>query len=625
MTIRDLTERHFKNPFGLIAGRDLVTNENDTLQTGVSYGFLTGIVSDVISNPYEFLRRKYGDTDFLLKDVLSGRVPVIDDDSTKNTSPTANFLNHQMIETMPANSIFAYLIDDNQSKDNPKLAVCYPFFPSHIALPMKPGEYVWIICEDIKGTKYYYWMCRKPSTRQIEDVNYSNYERLPAINEVIDSQFSSGGTASSDYEEAFSLDEKRDFSQQGYVRNSSNFPISMESIIKNSYAYSKEFTGEPVPRIAKDCGDLLIQGSNNSGIHLTTEKFTDELLIDKSRFYAGTGNESPPQRKPLSAAVDIFVTRKKSSIENIADTLPETSLSNDHSKIKAQTNNCSNDYFNFVENNKIADIMNNDMNIYDAELNDNQSDATDVGARLYMSHICDVDNTFGSNFDVLSTHLGPSIVTYAQHNRVIGASDVRLTSRVGQSFINMDAVGNIVAKASINDGQQFLSLGASGTTRLQAKRRIEISQSGNGSDTPEIVIANNDVTVDGKLITLVGSENVTITAGTPNTNPKITSIFATQEGGVQVINAAGEGDAAGVLGLAPLAKLVNDAGAYGNLGFDPSIGGAPPIIAALTVALPIFNAPNPDNQPRGLLPTKFEESIIFFILSKMTTKYFFAE
>ena len=617
--MRDLTPRHFKFPFGLRAGRDLVNNENDTLQSSVSYAFLSGIVSDVISNPYEFLRRKYGDTDFLLKDVLSGRVPV-GDESPKNTSPTANFLNHQMIETMPANSIFAYLIDDNQSKDNPKLAVCYPFFPSHIALPMKPGEYVWIICENIKGTKYYYWMCRKPSTRQIEDVNYSNYERLTGINEVIDSQFSSGGTASSDYEEAFSLDEKKDLSQEGYVSNSSNFPISMENIIKNSYAYSREFTGEPVPRIAKDCGDLLIQGSNNAGIHLTTEKFTDEFNIDKSRFYAGSGDEPPPQRKPLSAAVDIFVTRKKSSIEGIADTSPETSLNDDHSKIKAQTNNCSNDYFNFVENNKIADIMNSDMNIYDAELNDDQSDATDVGARLYMSHICDVDNVFGSNFDVLSAHLGPSIVTYAQHNRVIGAADVRLTSRVGQSFIDMDTSGNIVAKASIDDGQQFLSLGASGTTRLQAKSRIEISQSGNGTDKPEIVISSNNVTVDSKLITMVGSENITLTAGEPNTNPKVTTIFATQEGGVQVINAAGEGDAAGVLGLAPLVKLVNDAGIYSStFGADAlKLGVAAP-------AKPLFDMPNPVNPPRGALPSKFQETLIFYILSQMSTKYFFAE
>ena len=54
--IREFTERHFKNPFEFIAGRDLAENENESLQVGVSYDFLSGIVADVISNPYEFLR-----------------------------------------------------------------------------------------------------------------------------------------------------------------------------------------------------------------------------------------------------------------------------------------------------------------------------------------------------------------------------------------------------------------------------------------------------------------------------------------------------------------------------------------------------------------------------------------
>ena len=40
-----------------------------------------------------------------------------------------------------------------------------------------------------------------------------------------------------------------------------------------SVGYKKEFTSEPVPRKAKNCADLLLQGSNNSHILLGTEKF----------------------------------------------------------------------------------------------------------------------------------------------------------------------------------------------------------------------------------------------------------------------------------------------------------------------------------------------------------------
>ena len=191
--VREFTERHFKNPFEFIAGRDLAENENESLQVGVSYDFLSGVVADVISNPYEFLRRKYGETEFLLKDVITGRIAFPDEELAKNLPAAANFVNPNMIELMPANSIFAYIIDDNQSSDDPKMTVCYPFFPTHLSLPLNPGEYVWIISEYVKGVTYYYWMCRKVSPRHIEDTNYSNYERLVAVNDILDVHFAQGG------------------------------------------------------------------------------------------------------------------------------------------------------------------------------------------------------------------------------------------------------------------------------------------------------------------------------------------------------------------------------------------------------------------------------------------------
>ena len=54
-----LDQRHFKNVRSMIAGRNLFEKEDDKLQVGVGYNFLTGIVQDVISNPYEFLNRNF--------------------------------------------------------------------------------------------------------------------------------------------------------------------------------------------------------------------------------------------------------------------------------------------------------------------------------------------------------------------------------------------------------------------------------------------------------------------------------------------------------------------------------------------------------------------------------------
>lgn len=500
-----LDHRHLKNFRSLVAGRNLFENEEDKLQVGVGYDFLTGVVQDVISNPYEFLNRNYGNTEFKLKDVLSGRIQQVELDSRASANnngntngqnvldrpnispntPSLSFINPQVIETMPMNSIFAYIIDDNQSKDDPKLTVCYPFFPPHLSLPLKAGEYVWIICENVKGVKYYYWMCRKVGSLQIDDLNYTNMERIPAVNDILEEQATQQGTSDIDYNSAYSLDEVEDI-LTNQTNKKSNMPISLSDIMRTSYSYNTEFTGEPVPRLAKDCSDIVLQGSNNGGLHITTEKFDDINKDEADEFYVGSGEvgtSPPPFRKPLAPAIDLFVGRKINSLNDLK--AQTSSTLNSDSKINTTANNSRNSFYNYVENDKMLDSKNSDPTVYSSELNDDSNDATDVAARLYMSNKCSVDLNFESEFDVLESYHGPSIVTYAQHNRMIGASDVRLVSQSGQSFIDMDPEGNVVAKASINDGQQFLSLGADGITRLQAKSGGKILLGVRNGSTPK--------------------------------------------------------------------------------------------------------------------------------------------
>ena len=50
---------------------------------------------------------------------------------------------------------------------------------------------------------------------------------------------------------------------------SGNSPVNYDAIALNSISYKKEFVGEAVPRHTKKCGDLVLQGSNNTVISLT--------------------------------------------------------------------------------------------------------------------------------------------------------------------------------------------------------------------------------------------------------------------------------------------------------------------------------------------------------------------
>jgi len=485
-----LSDHRFLKGFrGKIAGHRLLQDEDVQVEINSKYNYVTGIVKDVISNPYEYLNRSFPETNYTFKEVLSG---VVKPEISFNGEPpsqydfSADIENAPLIESMPINSIFAYIVDNKKSRDTGRYVICYPFFPPHMSLPLKPGEYVWIITEKIGALTYYYWLCRKVGPLQLDDVNLTNYERLPYVNQLID--FSrNNNTSNLDLDNVYSLNELTDRYQnkiKGSAESGTNFPEPMSLIFKHSYAYNKEFTGEPVPRVAKDCGDLLLQGSNNAGIHLTTEKFLD---VSSQFSPYNLGNNNNVNLKADAAAIDLFVGRKKNS-KNQVRYAGKSFFFDEKRGVNGKMNFAANNSFDsnleFIENDKVADLRTGDPEIYNEELNDSAGDAMDVAARLYLSHNSSPDFLFGSAFDVLSARAGESIVTYADHNRVVGNVDTRIVSRAGQSFIDLDPLGNIVMKSSIDNGQQFLSLINNGVTRLQARDKLELAVRSN-NESPE--------------------------------------------------------------------------------------------------------------------------------------------
>ena len=120
-------ERDLKSSIGVLAGLNLLENENTQIENPTTYNFYTGIATEFISNPYEFLSKEV--------DVEPGLT--VGDLLTKKVIPETKELrnkgvyNYQMVETMPMNSLFANIIDDRESFDGGKPVVCYPFFPPH--------------------------------------------------------------------------------------------------------------------------------------------------------------------------------------------------------------------------------------------------------------------------------------------------------------------------------------------------------------------------------------------------------------------------------------------------------------------------------------------------------------
>jgi len=492
--------RFLKSTLGKMAGDGLLQGNDDKLERGVQYNFLTGIVNDVISNPYTYLRKEIDGNNgekITVGDILSGR--------KKAKGINVGIKNKDLIDTAPINSIIAQLIDPGtSSKDGALPVLCYPFFPPHMSLPLKPGEYVWLIECDVKGSKMYYWMCRQVGTIHVDDVNFTNMERIIAAGQAFDG-FLTSDKAKKPADEI--LQRSTTLNNESESTNSS---VGFDKIFANSNAFRSEFTGEPVPRMVKDCSDLLFQGSNNSGIHLTTEKFSNlsDISVDASVLSGKVDkNDSLPTRKPDMSAVDIFVKRKKSDLDKVSESNSDIERYN---KISTVKNNCENDLYTFLENDKLAPLRYKDDTVYDEELIDNKSDAIDVGARMYLSHKCDVDNSFLINFNNLAdnTKLGPSIVTYAQHNRVIGDQDVRLVSRVGQSFIDLDEKGNIILKAA--QGGAYISLKTDGSIVIVPGANGLLYLGGEPGEAINVPLGNIDI---GSIGTAIGVPIVSTMGG----------------------------------------------------------------------------------------------------------------
>ena len=284
--------------------------------SGEGYRYMSGIAKEYISSPEAYLQRSV-----IINSVKHSFKAVVD--SYSRNELLGNQLSNIVINPweygiMPDNSVIAYIIDKKASVKGMLPVICYPFFPSHFSLPVKPGEQIWIIKESAYSREAYYWMCRKTGAKYTEDTNYTHLERLEAINEELMPLQTQQSSATRSLINSTTTEPRELNNFSNMIDPNLPAGYSNGRIVAESLAFKEEFTSEPVPPVRKKCGDTLIQGSNNNLIHLTTEKFLRNE--ENSLYFTGKTAQLPDTvsnsvaqtgRMPLSPAIDICVGRKK--------------------------------------------------------------------------------------------------------------------------------------------------------------------------------------------------------------------------------------------------------------------------------------------------------------------------
>jgi len=347
-------------------------------------------------------------------------------------------------QKLPRNSVFVKRITRGAAISGDSLSLCYPFFSSHLQMPVKPGETVWIIFDRDDG-KIGYWISRVHGDATSEDVNYSHFDR--AFFDEVEKQTTAMkiGAAES------SKQEVDDFPNSSLAPLSGSNPYDL--ILSGAIQSFPLTQFEPVPRIQKRPGDLIIQGSNNTSISLTVDKGWTKNDEPESAENSASGNEPFEQ----SGTIDITAGRGRWAQKR---TSPPTRINRR----------------GYSEVSKRIDDWENSL------ISEGDIDFVDDASRVYVSYFTEPDYNFSTAestpalFDTNAKpedQIGAAIVQKSDHVRIIARNDdengIKGTIRIikegdpgdNASSICMEPTGNIhisgkeihIGRTSIDGGE----------------------------------------------------------------------------------------------------------------------------------------------------------------------------
>ena len=266
---------------------------------------------------------------------------ILDDKKTKYLVKKYG-LKEDFIKTMPANTIIGSQVVDTLAA-NSECQYFFPFFSSHLMMPVKAGEHVWVFFEPGKTKEYGFWITRIHEPRNVEDVNHTHSDR----------KFHTSDSVSTINKFEGKTNKTPSFSNGALVASSSGVQSvattastegdvnAYEKMIKETDA-GKITDMEEVPRYKKRPGDLVLQGSNNALIVLGTDRTgpAAETDVDTTKGKVAKGKPKK-DRKGKSGTVDIVVGRgqKKTAPETVKNSLGFSETQKDITKEKPEEGN----------------------------------------------------------------------------------------------------------------------------------------------------------------------------------------------------------------------------------------------------------------------------------------------
>lgn len=237
-------------------GVDATVTSSTDMMRGVGFAVATmtkddafskAIVVEIISTPNDIIDL-YDDED--------------DDDGGKNPFK-GKIINDDKARRAPRGSLLVKQLDD---KNDGKVLCVYPMLQSHIMLPIAVGEQVWVY----KTGQDFYWLGRIPGSNVTEDVNFTHIDRdFETPDKPLDNAKDKHDQEKGTLKRIIArFNNGAGGEDTGNVNAPEGFDV--KSVRENATMTNSK--SEAVPRFTPRPGDLVLQGSNNTLITLTTDR-----------------------------------------------------------------------------------------------------------------------------------------------------------------------------------------------------------------------------------------------------------------------------------------------------------------------------------------------------------------
>lgn len=398
----------------------------------------------------------------------------------------------------PRNSILAIPVTGPGTEANTQKLLCYPFFPPHLSMPVKPGEQVWAIQEVQSPDQVGFWMCRVSESNFLDDINFTHADRKFSVYvDKVTTDSSSNAAGDGSGEESRPFDGLKDpdktpgppdFSFGPTADTDAITPSITDPLRENpeqtSNPYDVIYTGsfslqsfvfEPVPRFTKRPGDLVFQGSNNTLICLgqdrgwTASERPDTATHSNAFVDVGTGGSATEPLPDFCGTIDIvsgrgrFFTQTPPNPDTaqIKDTQPRV-IQNTRSKLETDKNPAS--YINDPHRSSI------ESNRLDRPQEGDPDFLTDA-SRIYVSMRTNGDANFNVTSDIVYPAFEGDITNVENSPFVIVKSDeVRIIARKETERDTINGGIRLIKEGALNDDLAVIYMMPSGIIQISGNK-----------------------------------------------------------------------------------------------------------------------------------------------------------